>query len=269
VSKPKATPGIEPRQSRGRTVYRAVVWDKRSGGKITKTFATITAAKQWRTDAKAAIRAGTMSADRGVTLAEAVDTWLAALRAGHVRNRSGDPYNPSAIRGYEHCLRRRVLPVLGPYRLREIRPQDVQAFIDGLVQAQLAPATIDVALTPLKALYRRAVARGDVPSNPTLRLEKPAVRCKIRIVASPVEAAARLATLDAGDRPLWATAFYAGLRRGELIGLRWDDVDLATGAIHVRRGWDAVEGEIAPKSRQGVATSRSLPCYVTTCSSTA
>ena len=95
------------------------------------------------------------------------------------------------------------------------------------------------------------MARGDVASNPTLRLEKPAVRCKVRIVASPVEAAARLAALDAPDRPLWATAFYAGLRRGELIGLRWEDVDLATGVIHVRRGWDAVEGEIAPKSRQG------------------
>jgi integrase len=35
---------------------------------------------------------------------------------------------------------------------------------------------------------------------------------------------------------LWAVAFYAGLRRGELIGLRWSDVDLAAGVIHVRRG---------------------------------
>ena len=43
-----------------------------------------------------------------------------------------------------------MLPVLGSYRLREIRPQDVQAFIDGLVKADLAPATIDSALTPLK-----------------------------------------------------------------------------------------------------------------------
>lgn len=44
---------------------------------------------------------------------------------------------------------------------------------------------------------------------------------------------------------------YAGLRRGELIGLRREGIDLATGVLHVRRGWDMVEGEIAPKSRQG------------------
>ena len=87
--------------------------------------------------------------------------------------------------------------------------------------------------------------------NPTLQIEKPAVRCKVRIVATPVEAADRIAALDRADRPSWATAFYAGLRRGELIALRWDDVNLASGVIHVCRGWDHVEGEIAPKSRQG------------------
>ena len=232
--------GIEIRKRSGGTTYRAVVFDKTTGRKRSKTFSTITAAKQWRTDAAAALRAGTMRPDRGPTLSVAVDSWLEGLRAGHIRNRSGDPYKPSAIRGYEHTLRTRVLPVLGSYRLREIRPQDVQAFIDGLVKADLAPATIDSALTPLKALYRRAVARGEVTINPTLRIEKPAVRCKVRMVASPVEAAARLEALEPADRPLWATAFYAGLRRGELIGLLWDDVDLATGVIHVRRGWDAV-----------------------------
>lgn len=188
---------------------------------------------------------------RGPTLNEAVDKWLDALHEGHVRNRSGDPYKPSAIRGYEHCLRHRVLPQLGHMRLEEIRPQDVQRLVDKLVEDKCAAATIDSALTPLRALYRRAVARGEVTTNPTLRIEKPAVRCKVRIVASPVEAATRLDALDREDRPLWATAFYAGLRRGELIGLRWDDVDLATGVIHVRRGWDEVEGEIAPKSRKG------------------
>jgi integrase len=243
--------GIETRSSRGRTVYRAVVFDKATDRKRSKTFPSVTAARQWRNDAMAALRAGTLTTSRGPTLNDAVDKWLDALREGHVRNRSGDPYKPSAVRGYEHCLRHRVLPRLGHMRLEEIRPQDVQALVDKLVEDKCAPATIDSALTPLRALYRRAVARGEVTHNPTLRIEKPAVRCKVRVVASPVEAATRLDALDREDRPLWATAFYAGLRRGELIGLRWEDVDLATGVLHVRRGWDAVQGEIAPKSRQG------------------
>jgi integrase len=56
---------------------------------------------------------------------------------------------------------------------------------------------------------------------------------------------------SARDRALWATALYAGLRRGELTALHREDVDLATGVIRVERGWDQEEGEIAPKSRQG------------------
>jgi integrase len=46
-------------------------------------------------------------------------------------------------------------------------------------------------------------------------------------------------------------AIYAGLRQGEITALHRDDVDLATGVLRVERGWDRVEGEIAPKSRQG------------------
>ena len=60
--------------------------------------------------------------------------------------------------------------------------------------------------------------------------------------------------IDAVDRDsqaIWATAFYAGLRLGELRALRWCDVDDEDGLIHVRRSWDPKEGEIEPKSEAG------------------
>ena len=55
---------------------------------------------------------------------------------------------------------------------------------------------------------------------------------------------------------MWACAFYAGLRRGELQSLRCSDVDLGASLIHVRRGWDQYEGEITPKSPK---SRRSVP----------
>jgi integrase len=67
-----------------------------------------------------------------------------------------------------------------------------------------------------------------------------------------VEAEALLDALAEEDRPLWASAFYAGLRRGELRALRDKDVDLDANVLHVRHSWDEVEGEIAPKSEKGV-----------------
>ena len=65
-----------------------------------------------------------------------------------------------------------------------------------------------------------------------------------------------LEVVASGDRAFWATAAYCGLRRGELYALKWEDVDLASGVIHVRRNWDTLEGEVEPKSRRGT---RRLP----------
>ena len=60
--------------------------------------------------------------------------------------------------------------------------------------------------------------------------------------------------LPGDERALWATAFYAGLRRGELRALRAENVDLDGGIIRVVAGWDAKEGEITPKSKRGTRT---------------
>lgn len=84
--------------------------------------------------------------------------------------------------------------------------------------------------------------------NPTTGLTVPAVRGGRDRIASPEECEALLEALPHRDRAIWATAMYGGLRRGELLALRIEDVDLGAGGIHVRRGWDPIEGEIATKS---------------------
>lgn len=90
--------------------------------------------------------------------------------------------------------------------------------------------------------------------NPTAALELPAVRGVRDRIAAPEEAARLLAALSDEDRPVFAVAFYAGLRRGELLGLRWDDVDLAAGIIRVQRSWDPEEGIIETKTEAGRRT---------------
>jgi integrase len=96
-----------------------------------------------------------------------------------------------------------------------------------------------------------SAARSEL--NPTTGLTLPAVRGRRDRIASPTEAAALIAALPSEhDRAVWAMAFYAGLRLGELQALREDDVDLAAGAIYVRCSWDKKEGLIEPKSRAGV-----------------
>ena len=235
--------------------YRASVYDARVGRYLKKTFRSLAEAKGWRSDALVALRQGAITAAPVSTLGHAADAWVAGAVSGAVRNRSGDIYKPSAVRGYEQALRLRVVPALGHLRLSDIRRADLQAFVDRLLAAGHDPSTIRNTLLPVRAIFRRAVARGEVSLNPTTGLELPAVRGRRERIASPEEAVRLLGTL-ARDRALWATAMYAGLRLGELLALEWDAVDFSAGLIHVRRSWDVKAGPVEPKSRAG---RRSVP----------
>jgi integrase len=234
-----------------RPTYQASVWSARDGRRIKKSFPTLAEAKAWRAAAQTAIRRGTLRAPSQVTLREAAEAWLAGARDGSIRNRSGDRYKPSVVRGYETSLRLRVLPELGGRKLSDIRRSDLQGFADRLLATGTDASTIRNTLMPLRAIFRRVVARGDVGVNPTSGLELPAVRGRRDRIASPEEASKLVEGLPERDRALWATALYGGLRRGELQALRWDDVDLATGVLRIERAWDVREGSIEPKSRAG------------------
>ena len=178
--------GIEVRTARdGTKSYRAKVWSSRDGKAIRKTFPTMAAAKAWRHDALVALERGTLRAPKPTTVAEAAEAWLDGARAGAVRNRSGDPYKPSVIRGYAKALRLRVIPAFGAVRLVDVRTVDVQDFVDAILAEGPSASTIDTTLNPLRAIYRRAIARGELAINPTRGLELPANRGRPESVRFP------------------------------------------------------------------------------------
>jgi len=235
-----------------RPSYQAHIYDSMSGKRIRRTFRTRTAAKRWRVEALAALQAGDVRYDSTLTLRQAAERWLAGAEAGSILTRTGDPYKPAAIRGYRQVMVRRVLPAFGDRAFGSIRLRDLQDFADELVEEGLPPATIDVTFTPLRAIFRRAVRRGDLSINPVRGIELPRVRARRERFASAVEAERLIAALPEQDRPLWATALYTGLRRGELMALRWGDVDLDAGLVRVERSWDPTHSVfVRPKSDSG------------------
>ncbi len=236
--------------------YRAWVYDRRTGTKVRQTFGTMAAAKEWRADATSQLNRGKKVGPSAMTFKEAADAWLAGAEANPptVLTRGGDPYKPQVIREYRRTLKNHVLDELGSHRLSDIRRGDLQALVDRLLGKGRSGSTVRNVLMPIRVIYRHALERDEVAVNPTSGLRLPNGHKPRERAATATEAAALLAALSDTDRPIYATAFYAGLRRGELRGLRWDDVDLASGVIHIRRGWDEVAGEIAPKSKKGNRT---------------
>ena len=231
--------------------YQAQAYSPRDKKTLRKTFPTLAAARAWRADAQSAIRRGTLRGPSNVTIAEACEAWERGVEEGQIRNRSGDPYKPSVIRGYSQSIRLYIKPELGARKLSALTRVEVQDFADRLLASGLDPSTVKNALKPLRVIYRRALARSEVAINPTTALELPAARGRRQRIADPAEAAALLEALPPADRAHWALALYGGLRRGEIWALRWEDVDLEAGVIHVRRSWDPKAGEIEPKSAAG------------------
>jgi integrase len=236
--------------------WRAEVYSKRDGRKLRKTFPTQAAAKGWRADKLSAANRGKLRVLTTVALREASAELLAGMRDGSIPTRTGARYKPATIRGYDEAMTLRVLPTLGDKRLSDIERADVQDLADTLTGEGLSASTVQNTLDPLRVIYRRAIRRDLVSTDPTEGLELRAPDGKRDRIATPDEAVSLLAALPDSERALWACAFYAGLRRGELRALRWSDVDLPARVIHVQRGWDAVEGEQDGKS---AAADRRVP----------
>lgn len=229
--------------------YRASVWHPTEKRQIRRASSSRAEVEGWRRDALIAIRRGRSLEVAGGTLHDVAEQFLKDARAGVVVTRSGDRYKPAAIRSYESSMRLRVYPELGDEPIKDIRRADLQELIDKLNADGLSASTILMTIVPLKAIWRREIGRDRLKANPTTDLALPAVRSRRERFADPVEAAALLAAVPEADRPAWATAMYAGLRRGEIMALHADRIDLAEGVIRVERGWDMKEGEQETKGR--------------------
>lgn len=235
--------------------YEAAVWSNRDQKQIRRSFRTRAEAKAWRADATVAVRNRTLRAASPTTVREAGDALIAGMRDGTIRTRSGVVFKPSVVRGYERALRTRLYEPFGAVKLSDLDRRDVQDLAARMMAEGRDPSTVRNALMPLRVIYREALDRGEVSVSPVVGLRLPASRGRRDRVAAPAEAAKLIAALPESDRALWGALVYAGLRRGEAMALRWEDVDLSANVVRVERSYDPQAGlMVTPKSAKGVRT---------------
>jgi integrase len=237
--------------------YRVQLRDPRTKEMHRKTFRVRAEAITWRDDMKVALRQGRVRPSTTTTVAQAADALVAGMTDGSILDRKGKPYKPSTRRSYAQAIDGYLTPdALARMTLSDVRRRDVQDYVDRLRKQGLSPSTIANKLDPVRVIFRRALRRDEIAVDPTVELELPAVRGRRDRIATRTEAAVLIDALPASERALWATAIYAGLRRGELRAARWSDIDLAAepAVIHVRRTWDDGEGEVDVKTEAGFRT---------------
>jgi integrase len=202
-------------------------WREPGGATRARTFATEAAAEAHLRDLADARGADPPPADR-LTVADLIDAYLA---------RAASRWAPGTLGTNRSRARALVLPDLGEARALDLTPPRVQAWIDRLVRRGLAAETVVGARRLLSGACREAVALGVLPRDPVAGTRPPGVkRPPVAVwtadeVRAVLAAVARDPMLDAAYRVSLST----GVRPGELLVLRWSDLDLDGAVLHVRR----------------------------------
>jgi len=181
----------------------------------------------------------------GKTFADATAEWLAYCE--NVRD-----CKPSTMRDYRNMVR--VLDrEFGKRKIEAITTEDIDLWISGYGGSN---RTRQKYLVCLGSIFKRAMKDYGLPRNPADLVERPRVRRAAKIdVLRPEEVLALVRAAESGqDAAIFHTAAFAGLRMGELLALRWRDVDFTRRTIHVRENW--TQGETTtPKG----GTERAVP----------
>ena len=133
---------------------------------------------------------------------------------------------------YEIYLKLWIVPRWRSYRLSEVKAVDVEAWLKSLPLARGSKAKIR---NLMSALYSHAIRWEWAEKNPIKSIRQSAKRMRTPDVLTPEEITALLDKLPEPLRTACELDAFTGLRRGELIGLQWQDVDFEDLVIHVRR----------------------------------
>jgi integrase len=243
------------------------VWivDYRHNGKRhIKSFGKKAEAVAWDAQTKQEKRHGLHTANSKLTVAALLEMWIADCRAEGLER--------STIEQRGQYARDHINPHIGSVRVSQLTTPMVNSLADKLRDGtELAPATCKKVIVTLGTALAFAQDRGLIAQNVAAARSKKR-RSNDRHTAAKLKAGvdfptkpelkALIDTAPSRWRPFIVTAIFSGLRASELRGLRWEDVDLDAGLIHVRQRADAWGTIGSPKSKAGTRDVPLVPLAV-------
>jgi integrase len=189
-----------------------------------------------------------------ITVARAADDWITYVE---LENRER-----ATLAGYRQIVNQHIAPRIGNEKLAKLSTPRINAFRDELLRTVCSRGLARKVLTILKMILKDARRRGNVATNAaegvSVKADRRAQgRLEVgRDIPTPDEISRMLGAATGHRRAFLVTAVFTGLRSSELRGLRWLDVDLVKGQVHVRQRADCYGAIGHPKSRAG---SRTIP----------
>jgi integrase len=188
-------------------------------------------------EARRALRDARANADQGLVfdadnlqVGEYLDRWLS--------DSVSDTVKATTFERYEQIVRLHLKPALGRVKLKALTPAHVRGLYREKLEAGSSARTVRYIHTTLHKALKQAVMDGLIPRNATEAVKPPQPSREEMCPLTPEQAKLLLrAAHETGDRleAIYVLAVNTGMRQGELLGLKWDDVDLEDGSLQVRR----------------------------------
>jgi integrase len=166
-------------------------------------------------------------ADDRITTGALLDKWIEQVASPAVR--------PLTLERYKTIVTLHLKPALGSIRLTQLKPEHVQALMTAKVKEGLSPATVVYVRNTLRTALNRAIKWGLLYRNVAALADPPRTSRQEIKPLTPEEIDVFLAGIEADSYgPLFTVALTTGLRKGELLGHRWSDVDFEQRQLRVR-----------------------------------
>jgi integrase len=220
------------------------------GQRLTRSFKSKEECKDWIREIKNQIDGGlTFNATR-TTLFEFLDQWL-DIHSTKLRRRTGPQYRQLA-QDY-------IMPVLGKYLLRELRLEQIDALYRSLLRKGVSVRTVRYVHAVLHRCLNEAVKRGLIGANPSHGATLPPLEQEeMKILDENQVMRFLIAAQESRYEVLYHLAIKTGMRKAELLGLKWDDLDWQKGTLKVQRQLQRIPRQgflfVQPKTKSGRRT---------------
>ena len=217
------------------------------GKRITKYFKTKKEANKWRIERLNKIQNGLFYSGPKLTLEEFFEEWLIARK---------DSIKPKTLNQYRQIVGSHINPTLGKIKLNELQPAEIQALYNEKVNAGIGTRTVRLIHSVLHCALGHALRLGIIYRNPSDAVYKPkAQKTEMQILDENQVRSFLIAARGKRLEALYKVAITTGLRKGEILALKWSDLDWRSGQLNIQRQVQRVPGSglvfTEPKTKAG------------------
>jgi integrase len=225
--------------------YRAQVYQ--NGHRISRDFPSKSDAQAWLRQMQNELDHGFDYIGSKTILGEYLDTWLQACRLS---------LRPKTVKNYESNVRIHINPCLGKVSLKDLKTPAIENLYGKLIEAGVGIRTVRHTHSTLHRALERAVEQGLLIRNPCHHAAIPHERhAEMQVWDEAQITHFLVAAKSSPNEALYHLAIVTGMRQGELLGLKWLDLQWTSGTLMIRRQVQFVPGEgwsfVEPKTKAG------------------